>query len=101
MSLTLQVPKSRSGPKKSSNNSPAMEDFSFTSFQAKDTSTSPSIYTINSIGDDQPSISLSIIKSNYIPEDASNKEMNIQQFLDSMFVYQVNVKGMLEEEFKD
>ncbi len=60
------------------------------------------INTINSIGEEQQATaSLSIIKTAYIPEDASTKELKIQSFLDTMYVYQVNVKGMLEEEFKD
>jgi hypothetical protein len=57
---------------------------------------------VSSVYEEQPATtSLSIIKTTYIPEDASAKERNIQSFLDTMYAYQVNVKGMLEEEFKD
>ena len=40
----------------------------------------------------------SIITNPFIPQDASSRERNIHDFLNKLFVYQVNAKEMLEEE---
>ena len=42
-----------------------------------------------------------VIRKPYIPENASEKELKIHLFLDSLHCYSVNIKGMIEEDFKN
>ena len=48
----------------------------------------------------EQSESSSIVKNNFIPENASLKERKIHDFLTKMCCFTVNIKTMLEDEAK-
>ena len=45
--------------------------------------------------------SLAVVTKTFIPENASQTEIQLHKYLDSMHVFTVNAKMMLEEEQKD
>ena len=45
--------------------------------------------------------SLAVVTKTFIPEDASQTEISLHKYLDSMRAFTVNAKMMLEEEEKD
>jgi hypothetical protein len=99
--MMLEVPKRGKTLNFKTQSSPdrSDDDISFSSFHNGSLKNSPQNLNTFKINFAECE-SQSILSQVYIPENASVKEKSIHKFLDSINIYTVNVKNLLEEDAK-